>query len=138
MAKLHGILERVLDSGYALLSIDYQLIPPATGHDVLSDISDFFSFIERPTTVFATQVGTGGNEVRYRIDTEAISVAGSSAGGLCAYLAATVLKPKPKALLSMYGMGGDFLVPSLFYLPPKRNVKLKPYFKDSVLPGTER
>jgi len=87
---------------------------------------DFFSFIAKPTTVFTTKVGASGNEVRYRIDTEAISVAGSSAGGLCAYLAATVIKPKPKALLSMYGMGGDFLIP--FYLEPKD----KPY-----VPGRE-
>jgi len=74
-------------------------------------------------------------------------VAGSSAGGLCAYLAGVHARPKPKAVLSLYGMGGDFFVSyplnyifALFpdtvsssktphYLTPKT----KPFFKGREL-----
>ena len=57
----------------------------------------------------------------FKIDPKTIAVAGSSAGGLCAYLAAMhCVSPKPKALLSLYGQGGDFLVrkPKLRSTPP--------------------
>lgn len=87
--------------------MDYQLLPPATGHDILSDIRDFFSYIRNPEATFKTEVGN--SESRVKIDVNAIAVAGASAGGLCAYLAAIAIDPKPKAVLSMYGMGGDFL-----------------------------
>ena len=48
----------------------------------------------------------------YEVDSSAIAVAGASAGGLCAYLAVMHVSPKPRALLSLYAMGGDFLVSS--------------------------
>ena len=47
----------------------------------------------------------------FKIDPDAMAVAGTSAGGLCAYLAAMhCVSPKPKGIVSMYGMGGDFFV----------------------------
>lgn len=85
-------------------------MPPGTGHDVVSDIRDLFTFINGDDATFKARVENTGNEIVCKIDTNAIAVAGPSAGGLCAYLAAGVMQPKPKALLSLYGMGGDFMV----------------------------
>ena len=47
---------------------------------------------------------------KMRIDADAVAVAGSSAGGLCTYLCAMHLSPKPRALLSIYGQAGECLV----------------------------
>ena len=103
-------------------------MPPATGHEVVQDIRDLFAFIvHADISSESNSEMTGGtvpnihanrptsSAVRlgrtFRIDPEAIAVAGSSAGGLCAYLAAMhCVFPRPKAILSMYGMGGDFFV----------------------------
>jgi len=48
---------------------------------------------------------------RYHVDPNAIAVAGSSAGGQCALYAAMHVSPKPKAVVTMYAMGGDYLTP---------------------------
>ncbi|KIM47058.1 hypothetical protein M413DRAFT_268696 [Hebeloma cylindrosporum] len=103
---------RVISLGYGFISADYQLLPPATAHDIIKDIQDAFSFI------------TGNlledQNTRIKGDPDRLVVAGSSAGGLCAYLAALHASPKPKALLSIYGMGGNFFSPH--YLVPKKEV----------------
>lgn len=88
--------------GYAFISADYQLLPPATGHDIVQDIQDLFGFL--------SQTELSGHPYRFKINVNKIAVSGSSAGGLCAYLAATHCSPKPKAVVSMYGMGGNFFV----------------------------
>ena len=69
----------------------------------MKDIQAIFSFLVK-------------NDIKdshctFKIDPDAMAVAGSSAGGLCAYLAAMhCVSPKPKGIVSMYGMGGNFLV----------------------------
>ena len=108
-------LDRATTSGYAFISADYQLMPPATGHAVTKDIQDLLRFIANTTIWFPSDPnivnGSGLTKFSFNIDSEAIAVAGSSAGGLCAYLAAMhCVSPKPKAILSLYGQGGDFLV----------------------------
>ena len=95
--------DRVTALGYAFVSADYQLLPPATGEDIVKDIQDIFSFL----------VGIDIKDLHctFKIDPDAMAVAGSSAGGLCAYLAAMhCVSPKPKGIVSIYGMGGNFLV----------------------------
>ncbi|KAG5652256.1 hypothetical protein H0H81_005609 [Sphagnurus paluster] len=107
--------ERVTTAGYAFISADYQLLPPATGNDIVKDVQDLLEFmISRDFKIGST----------FRVDPNAIAVAGSSAGGLCAYLAAIHCKnPAPKAVVSLYGMGADYLTPH--YLTPKT----KPFFR---------
>ena len=87
-------------------------MPPATGHEIVHDIQDLFKFILRDLCAyFLTQEYTesaGGQP--FSIDPYALAVAGSSAGGLCAYLAAMHANPKPRALLGLYAMGGNLLV----------------------------
>ena len=91
-----------------LASADYTLLCPASGHDVLDDIKDLFTYL---STDLNLDLAASGCE--RRVDASSIIVAGSSAGGLCAYLAALHATPKPKGVLSLYGMGGDFLVSKL-------------------------
>ena len=94
---------RVTALGYAFVSADYQLLPPATGEDIVKDIQDIFSFL--------VKIDIKDSHYTYKIDPDAMAVAGSSAGGLCAYLAAMhCVSPKPKGIVSIYGMGGNFLV----------------------------
>jgi hypothetical protein len=112
------LAERVTSAGFAFISADYQLLPPATGHDIIQDISDLMVFlvgVEVAMPLSGEDVdGRGRSQqspAQFRIDPNAIAVSGSSAGGLCAYLAAMhCTSPKPRAVLSMYGMGGNFLV----------------------------
>ncbi|KAF9262867.1 alpha/beta-hydrolase [Marasmius fiardii PR-910] len=110
---------RVTSAGYVFISADFRLIPtgPTTGHDVIKDIKDLFSFLRSGETL--------GNQ--FRLDPAKIAVAGSSAGGLCAYLATIHVSPKPVALLSIFASGGDFLTP--FYL----NAKSEPFLRGRPL-----
>ena len=95
------------------ISADYRLLPPATGHDVLADIKDLFSYLETQVNHDIQQhlqQGPPRPFSAFEIDPTSLAVAGSSAGGICAYLAAIHASPQPKAVLSLYGMGGDCLV----------------------------
>jgi dienelactone hydrolase len=90
-------------------------MPPATGHEIAKDIQDLLKFVVEasilPPSNLETIDASRPTVCTFKIDPEAIAVAGSSAGGLCAYLAAMhCASPKPKAILSLYGQGGDFLV----------------------------
>ena len=87
------------------MSADYSLLCPAASHHILQDIIDLFSYIHKDMNDELKLEGR-----TERIDSNAIAVAGSSSGGFCAYLAALHAEPRPKAVLSLYGMGGDFLV----------------------------
>lgn len=95
-----------MQAGYAFISADYQLMSPSTGHDIIADIKDLFWFLSTELNTLLS--GTCNTD--FRIDAESIVVSGSSAGGLCSYLAAIHSTPKPKSVLSLYGQGGDFLV----------------------------
>ncbi|KAG6808074.1 hypothetical protein H0H92_005463 [Tricholoma furcatifolium] len=114
------LYERVAKAGYAFISADYRLIPPSTGHDVVEDLQDAMSF--SVSREFSFPVGT------FWVNPDAIAVAGSSGGGLCAYLAAmNSTSIKPKALISVYGKGGDFFTPNFL------EVKTKPLYVSTSL-----
>lgn len=106
---------RLSERGVALLSADYRLLSPSTGHEIMEDIQDLFTYIR--CDLNPALVGTTGDP-KLRINIDAIGVAGTSAGGLCAYLCAMHLSPKPKALLSIYGQGGECLVRHFPMLKP--------------------
>ncbi|KAH7925588.1 alpha/beta-hydrolase [Leucogyrophana mollusca] len=126
---------RLSSLGYIFISADYRLVPPSTGHDVLEDVEDVFRFASRklnpaldalyssqpvgspPGNAHENDGSSLGMCCKCYVDPNAIAVSGTSAGGLCAYLAAAHVTPKPRAVLSLYGMGGDFLTPH--YLSPK-------------------
>jgi hypothetical protein len=93
-------------AGFAIISADYRLLSPCTGRDVLDDIVDLFAFLARTKHLGTVQV-----------DSTRLVAAGNSAGGLCAFLAAVHANPKPRAILSMYGLGGEMFVCFLLYSP---------------------
>lgn len=89
--------------GYAFLSANYQLLPPGTVHEVIQDIQDLFTYMENNLISL-------GNQRVFKADMDRIAVAGSSAGGYCAYLAAIHCIPKPKAVFTMSAIGGSVFV----------------------------
>jgi acetyl esterase/lipase len=103
---------RLSGQGIAFISADYRLLLPSTGHEIIEDIQDLFGYIRNDLN-FALAGVTWDPPLRINVD--AIAVAGTSGGGLCAYLSAIHLSPKPKVLLSMYGQGGECLVSHLRY-----------------------
>ncbi|KAI6044867.1 Alpha/Beta hydrolase protein [Pisolithus marmoratus] len=125
---------------FIFISADYRLMPPATGHDIVEDIQDVFRFVatslnSRLDEAMSDKGGAdpipAGDNLSprnpYRIDAEAIGVAGTSAGGLCAYLACMHADPKPRVVLNMYGMGGKLYNPH--YFTPKS----EPFFRGREL-----
>ncbi|KAI0670870.1 alpha/beta-hydrolase [Trametes maxima] len=101
--------KRVTEHGMVFLSAEYRLIPPATGSEILDDIRALFQFIDE--------------NINQQIQEDWIENIWEQLGGLCAYLAAMHVSPRPKGVLSLYGMGGDMLTPQ--YLNPKTT----PFFR---------
>ncbi|KAF4619991.1 hypothetical protein D9613_004822 [Agrocybe pediades] len=94
------LVDRVLELGYAFISADYSLLFPATAKEIVEDVQDVFKFVA------STEIK--GDDYTFKLDGDRIAVAGGSAGGLCTYLAAAHCTPRPKALVSLYGSGGNF------------------------------
>ncbi|TFK71298.1 alpha/beta-hydrolase [Pluteus cervinus] len=123
---------RLNAAGITFISADYRLMPPASGHEIVEDVKDIFAFIHDNAfhekvysawMALQSQLGALSEHTlppSYKIDKASIGVAGSSAGGLCAYLAAIHVTPKPKVLISVCGQGGHFLSPQ--YLTPKTQI----------------
>ncbi|KAF9566064.1 alpha/beta-hydrolase [Agrocybe pediades] len=99
-SKLVFQAERTLASGCAFISADYRCLIPATASDIVDDLKDVFKFVS--STTFK------GDDYTFQLDEDRIGVSGSSAGGLCAYLATIHCSPRLKVLVSIYGQGGDF------------------------------
>lgn len=130
---------------FIFISADYRLMPPATGHDIVEDIQDVFRFVAtslngRLDEAMSNEGGVdpipAGGKLSpwnpYRVAPEAIGVAGTSAGGLCAYLACMHADPKPRVALSMYGAGGNFYSPH--YFTPKS----EPFLRGRELTDPQR
>jgi len=124
-------IDRVLEKGYLFISADYRLLPEATGHDILEDVKDVFSFITKETTTFND--GKGGPV--WKVKKDAIIASGASAGGFCAYLAAIHAEPKPISVLTIYGVGGDFFVRLDYH---KAFGCAQSYCTGTILPPAER
>ncbi|QRW04989.1 alpha/beta hydrolase family protein [Ceratobasidium sp. AG-Ba] len=119
-------ITKLLDNGYIFISADYRLLPPSTGHVILQDVLGFTHWAASPNGLNA-QLKQHGDTVS--VDTTRLIAAGTSAGGYLAYLAgiyARVQNPL-RGVLSLYGMGGDFLTPH--YLQRKN----KPFFRGRPL-----
>jgi acetyl esterase/lipase len=97
---------RIVAAGCVFISAEYRLLPGATAHDVIEDIKDLFVFLRQDDLRFKTDDGASS----FGVDHTSIAVAGSSAGGLCAYLAAIHVSPKPTAVLALYAVGGNAFV----------------------------
>lgn len=96
--------DRLNNAGIAFISADYRLLGSTTGHDVLQDVKDAFEFVAHSLNAHLKE---------FKVDPTLIAAAGSSAGGLCSFLAATEVSPKPVAILAICPGGGDYLVSRL-------------------------
>lgn len=94
----------ILARGIAFISADHRLLLPYTSHDQITDVRAIFSLLASPTILSSYLPAD------VTIDSTRIAVAGTSAGGYIAALAALHANPRPKVVLNLFGMGGDFLL----------------------------
>lgn len=87
------LLEACSQNGWALVSIDYRLAPETKLPEIIADVEDAFGWL-----------GGGGSE---GLPGEAgpIAVIGGSAGGYLALVAGYRARPRPAAIVSMWGYG---------------------------------
>ena len=86
-------LERYLEEGYAVISIDYRLAPESKLPVIIEDLKDAHRWV------------CGGGAEMFKIDPHRIGIVGHSAGGYLALMAGFILRPRPKVLVSFYGYG---------------------------------
>lgn len=86
-------LERYLQAGFSVVSIDYRLAPETKLPEIIADLKDAFQWVH--------EMGPG----LFAIDPERISVLGHSAGGYLALMSGICVNPPPKAIVSFYGYG---------------------------------
>ncbi|MEW5979721.1 MAG: alpha/beta hydrolase [Acidobacteriota bacterium] len=103
-----GELNRYLEAGFIVASIDYRLAPETKLPLILEDVADAYHWVR-----------LDGPRL-FEADPERIAVVGHSAGGYLTLVAGYRFQPRPKALVSFYGYGdivGDwYRRPDPFYL----------------------
>lgn len=86
-------LQRYLQAGYTVVSIDYRLAPETKLPAILEDVRDAYQWVrEKGPALFS-------------IDPDRIALVGNSAGGYLALMAGSSVMPRPKAVVSFYGYG---------------------------------
>jgi acetyl esterase/lipase len=88
-----ALLGKLLEAGYALVSIDYRLAPETKLPAILEDLQDACQWVREK-----------GPEL-FHIDPKRIAVMGGSAGGYLTLTAGFRIDPRPKALVSFWGYG---------------------------------
>ena len=86
-------LDRYLECGYALISIDYRLAPETKLPSLIRDVQDAFRWVRE------------GRPVSFHVDPDRMAVIGHSAGGYLSLMAGFRIAPRPAALVSFYGYG---------------------------------
>jgi acetyl esterase/lipase len=79
--------------GCAIVSIDYRLAPETKLPDIISDIEEAFHWLG------------GAGAKQFHLNPRRIVVAGESAGGYLTLVTGYRVRPKPKALVALYGYG---------------------------------
>lgn len=98
------LYDRCQKKGYIFVSPDYRLAHPTTALDMIEDAKALLQFLTAET--FASTALPASSSV----DARRIAVAGSSAGAYQARAACIYGSPKPAALMTAYGLGGDLLL----------------------------
>jgi acetyl esterase/lipase len=97
MGHREGVSEPVkrwaLAAGHVLVSIDYRLAPETQLPAIIGDVEDAFAWIR-----------ADGPRL-FRADASRIAVSGGSAGGYLTLVTGYRVKPRPVALLSLWGYG---------------------------------
>jgi acetyl esterase/lipase len=86
-------LERYLDAGFTVVSIDYRLAPETKLPAIIEDLRDAYGWLR-----------SEGPRL-FKIDPDRVAVVGHSAGGYLTLMAGVCVKPRPKALVAFYGYG---------------------------------
>ncbi|KAK9766042.1 hypothetical protein K7432_005162 [Basidiobolus ranarum] len=92
------LIDSCVSRGWLFVSADYRLAPETKGVELLSDLSDAWNWV----------IG-GGLESELvssgiKVDPKKSFVAGSSAGGYCAYIVSAAASIKPACVINCYGM----------------------------------
>lgn len=87
------IKRAMLDAGCVIVSIDYRLAPETKLPEIIADLEDAFRWVRKE-----------GPEL-FGVDPQRIGVTGSSAGGYLTLTAGYRAKPRPLALVSLFGYG---------------------------------
>jgi len=104
------MFRRVINSGCGLISADYRLMPPASGHDI-NILEDIYDILRSPVGDLDRHLSS---LCKVELSTVIITGSGSEDSMLHAM-------PKPVVVISMHGMGGDVLIPQ--YL----SIKTEPF-----------
>ncbi len=87
------LLDASLDKGWAVVSIDYRLAPETQLPEIIADLEDAFRWVrEKGPELFAA-------------DPDRVAAIGGSAGGYLTLTAGFRAKPRPVALVSLWGYG---------------------------------
>lgn len=84
---------KLLDAGYAIVSIDYRLAPETKLPAIIGDLEDAIAWVRRE-----------GPKL-FNIDASRIAVMGGSAGGYLTLTAGFRAKPRPTVLIAFWGYG---------------------------------
>ena len=87
------VKQRMLDSGYVIVSIDYRLAPETKLPGIIEDVEDAFKWIR-----------TDGAEL-FHADANRIAVMGGSAGGCLTLTSGFRVIPRPNVLVAFWGYG---------------------------------
>lgn len=85
------------------ISADHRLLFPSTGFDIIEDIKKLFDCLAAPD--FSSKHLPQG----VALDSGRIAVVGESGGGYAARAAGIFAKPKPRAIMLQFAMGGELL-----------------------------
>jgi acetyl esterase/lipase len=108
IGALKEYLQRYLEAGFVVISIDYRLAPETKLPQIIEDLQDAFRWVREK-----------GPDA-FRIDPHRIAVVGGSAGGYLTLMAGYCVHPRPQCLVSFYGYGDIvgkwYSQPDAFYL----------------------
>ncbi len=93
MSPREPLVRALLESGFAVVSIDHRLAPETKLPDIVDDVRDAWRWL--------TDVGPG----RFGIDPDRMAMAGGSAGAYLSLLGGYLLEPRPRAIASFWGYG---------------------------------
>lgn len=106
--RLVILLDYLLPRGIIVISANYRLLIPPSGHDMIEDIHTLFAYLGSPSS----ELNIVLSEHKLSLDLDRIATFGISSGAYLARIAGvcnTVL-PRPRAMLVVSGMGGDLLL----------------------------
>ncbi len=87
------VRQMLLEAGYIIVSIDYRLAPETKLSQIMTDIEDAFAWLYRD------------GRALFAADTTRVAVVGGSAGGYLTLASGYRVRPRPAALVSLWGYG---------------------------------